>query len=163
MAERARQQTMKEDMMDSGIEFIKQSISDQETGVELISRLFDVARPAAVFGEPVTQGEYKVITASEISVGLGYGSGSGGGMGPAPSEGEEGEESEEKSEAMGYGGGGGGGGFSGGRPVAVIEIGPNGVRVEPVVDPTKIVLAFFTAFGAMFMMLAKMKEAAGGK
>lgn len=56
-------------------------------------------------------------------------------------------------------------GFGGGamaRPVAAIEIGPSGVRVEPIVDPTKISIAFFTATGSMFMMLLKMKRAAAG-
>lgn len=145
--------------MGNAIEFIKESIPDQNAANELMGRLFDAARPEAVYGEPVTQGEYTVITASEISVGLGYGYGGGGGMGPGQA-GEEGVP--EAGEAVGYGSGGGGGGGSGARPVAVIEIGPNGVRVEPVVDPTKIVLAFFTAFGAMFMMLARMKQAAEG-
>lgn len=50
-------------------------------------------------------------------------------------------------------------GFSGGavsRPVAAIIIGPNGVHVEPIVDATKVVLAFFSAIGAFLLMLAKM-------
>jgi len=150
--------------MENAIEFIKESIPDQKAANALMGRLFDAARPEAVYGEPVTQGEYTVITASEISVGLGYGYGGGGGVGPGQAGEEEAPEigGPEKGEAVGYGSGGGGGGGSGARPVAVIEIGPNGVRVEPVVDPTKIVLAFFTAFGAMFMMLARMKQATEG-
>jgi uncharacterized spore protein YtfJ len=147
--------------MNEGIQFLKDSVGDQDKANELMGRLYDAARPEAVFGEPVTQGEYMLITASEISVGMGYGYGGGGGVGSSEDDEEEGEESG-RGEAVGYGTGGGGGGMTGARPVAVIEIGPNGVRVEPVVDPTKIVLAFFTAFGAMFMMLAKMKEKAQG-
>ena len=54
---------------------------------------------------------------------------------------------------------GGGGGVSGSRPVAAISIGPEGVCVQPVVDVTKIALAFLTAFGAMFMMFGRMKRA----
>lgn len=42
-------------------------------GVGLIDRLFSVARPGAVFGEPVTAGEHTVITASEVTVSLGFG------------------------------------------------------------------------------------------
>ncbi|NJN54907.1 MAG: hypothetical protein HC804_09210, partial [Anaerolineae bacterium] len=38
--------------------------------------------------------------------------------------------------------------------------GPEGVRVEPIVDATKIAIAFFTAFGAMWMALSKMRRAA---
>ena len=143
--------------MESGLNFIKESIPDQDAANELMGRLFDAARPEAVYGEPVTQGEYTVITASEITVGMGYGYGGGGGTGPA-GEGQETESAQ--GEAMGYGAGGGGGGSTSARPVAVVEIGPNGVRVEPIVDPTKIALAAFTAFGAMFMMLSKMKQAA---
>jgi hypothetical protein len=44
--------------------------------------------------------------------------------------------------------------------MAVINIGPSGVRVEPVVDVTKIGLALFTTLGAMFMMLSRMRRAA---
>lgn len=58
------------------------------------------------------------------------------------------------------GGGGGGGGAASGRPIAVISVTEEGVEVEPVVDVTKIALAFFTALGSMFFMLMKMKKAA---
>jgi hypothetical protein len=34
------------------------------------------------------------------------------------------------------------------------------VRVDPVVDATKIGLALFTTLGAMFMMLSRMRRAA---
>lgn len=93
---------------------------------------------------------------------MGFGYGSGGGSGTEPDEGEAVSENESQDErgAAGFGGGGGGGGVSGGRPVAVISIGPKGVRVEPVVDVTKIALAFFTTLGSMFFMLAKMRKAA---
>lgn len=143
--------------MNNGLEFIKESIPDQEAATELMARLYEVSSPSNVFAEPVDHGEYRVITASEVTVGLGYGYGGGGGQ-SAP--GENGEEMSQN--AVGYGGGGGGGGGAGARPVAVIEIGPNGVRVEPIVDPTKIMLAFFTAFGAMFMMLNRMRQMARG-
>ncbi len=58
----------------------------------------------------------------------------------------------------GYGTGGGGGGYSTARPVAAISIGPDGVHVEPVVDVTKIGLAFFTTLGAMALMFSKMSR-----
>jgi len=143
--------------MASGIELLKQSIPNQEAGLDLISGLYDIAQSTAVFGAPVTQGDYTVITAAEVTVGLGYGFGGGGG-GAQP----EADEQDEAEANVGYGGGGGGGGTASARPVAVIEIGPHGVRVEPIVDPTKIVLAFFTAFGAMSMMLSRMRQQARG-
>ena len=42
------------------------------------------------------------------------------------------------------------------RPVAVIIAAPEGVRVEPVVDATKIGLAALTAAGFMFGMWMRM-------
>jgi hypothetical protein len=44
--------------------------------------------------------------------------------------------------------------------VAAISIGPDGVKVEPIVDVTKIAIAMFTAFGAMWVALSKMRRAA---
>jgi len=44
--------------------------------------------------------------------------------------------------------------------VAAILIGPDGVRVEPIVDPTKIAIAFFTTIGAMFVSWRAIRKAA---
>lgn len=138
--------------MELPIELIKESIPNQEAANDLLQRLFTAAQPEAVFGEPVTNGEYTAITASEVSVGLGVGYGGGGGGSPQTENGEE--------PGMGVGIGGGGGGGTAARPVAVVEIGPHGVRVEPIVDPTKIALAFFTAAGSMALMLSRMRRLA---
>jgi uncharacterized spore protein YtfJ len=86
-------------------------------------------------------------------MGYGYGSGFGGDL-------VEGEDVDSGLALDGGGGfGSGGGGASGGRPVAAILVGPDGVRVEPIVDVTKLGLAFFTTLGAMFLMLSKMRQA----
>ena len=69
-------------------------------------------------------------------------------------------EEQDAGKDVGMGGGGGGGGGASGRPIAVISVTEEGVEVEPVVDVTKIALAFFTALGSMFFMLTKMKKAA---
>jgi uncharacterized spore protein YtfJ len=139
------------------LEFFAEKIMDQQDAKELVERLFVVAEPDAVFGKPVTQGEYTAITARELTIGLGFGFGGGGGRGPNGPAGEEVGETETLPGAgAGFGGGGGGGGSSAGRPVAVIEIGPAGVRVEPIVDPTKIAIAMFTTLGSMGIMLMKM-------
>lgn len=106
-----------------------------------VSRLFDVTEPGAVFSAPIKVGDHTVITAAEISVGMGLGVG-------------QGPDNE--------GGGGGGGGFSAGRPVAAITIGPQGVHVEPIVDVTKLGIAFFTALGAIFMARRAMRRAGRG-
>ena len=141
------------------------AVKNQEQAAELVEKLFAVAQPGAVYGEPVTVGEHTVITASEVKVGMGFGFGLGGGTGAEPGEGETASKDEPQDERAetGYGGGGGGGGVSGGRPVAVISIGPEGVQVEPVVDATKIALAFFTTLGSMFFMLSKMRKAGNRK
>lgn len=131
----------------------------QERAAEVIEKLFDVARPDSVYGEPTTVGDHTLITASEVTVGMGFGMGTGGGAGRDSSGPEATEDKAEFSdEGMGLGGGGGGGGASNARPVAVISVGPKGVRVEPVVDPTKIAIAFFTTLGSMFFMLSKMRK-----
>lgn len=166
------------------------SVQNQEQAIGLIEKLLTVARPGAVFGEPVTVEDRTLITASEVTVGLGVGFGFGGGAAPinrgrgpggrrasehhgrtshervvlegAQPEDEEPQEEqpEDVASETGIGGGGGGGGGASGRPVAVISVSEEGVRVEPVVDVTKIALAFFTAFGSMFFMLARMQRAA---
>lgn len=136
--------------------FMAIAVKDQEQAAKVMKRLFAVAQPGAVFSEPVTVGDHSVITAAEVKVGAGFGYGSGGGTGPSSAEAEA--EDEQVGAGAGFGGGGGGGGVSGGRPVAVIDIGPSGVRVEPVVDVTKISLALFTTLGSMLLMLGRMRR-----
>ncbi len=126
----------------------------------LVERLTAVARPSTVFGEPVTHGEYTVIPASEVLVALGSGYGLGGAAVEAAQEEPEGSSQEDQEQPTGFGGGGGGGGISGSRPVAVISVGPHGVRVEPVVDTTKIALAIFTTLGSMLLMRKRMRRRA---
>jgi uncharacterized spore protein YtfJ len=143
------------------LEFIAEKVANQREAKELVERLFVVAEPEVVFSDPVTQGEYTVITAREVTIGLGFGFGGGGGVGPTSTS-EPGTESSTISDSgAGFGGGGGGGGSSAGRPVAVIEIGPAGVRVEPIVDPTKIAIAMFTTLGSMAVMLARIARRTG--
>ena len=129
-----------------------EAVPNQQRANELMSRLFDASRPAAVFSEPVQSGQHTVITASEVSIGLGFGYGGGAGTGSGK------EEDKPGGEGSGFGGGGGGGGGAMARPVAAVIIGPDGVRVEPIVDPTKIALALFTTVGSMFMMFGRMRK-----
>jgi uncharacterized spore protein YtfJ len=133
-------------------------IRGPEDAALLIGRLSDAAQPSAVFGEPVTSGERTVITACEVTIGLGFGYGMGSAGGAEPAEAGEGEAKGQPVPAVS--GGGGGGGNATARPVAVIHIGPEGVEVEPVVDVTKLGLAFFTMLGSIFLMARKMRKAA---
>jgi uncharacterized spore protein YtfJ len=141
--------------MDKLIEIAAESIPNQDRAYEFMEKLYTVANAEAVFTEPVENGEYKVITASELTIAKGFGYGGGGGFGAEPSDKDE----SDQEASAGFGGGGGGGGTATARPVAAIEIGPHGVRVEPIVDPTKIAVAFFTTIFGIFAMLSKMKRA----
>jgi uncharacterized spore protein YtfJ len=155
------------------------SAESQEQSFALLEKLVAVARPESVFSEPTEVEGRTIITASEVTAGLGVGFGFGAGTTPAEPEKEkrhrvrssdpherveleetEAESTESEAEDVGMGGGGGGGGGAMGRPVAVISIDRDGVEVEPVVDATKIALAFFTALGSMFFMLMRMRKAA---
>ncbi len=122
-----------------------------------LEKIYAAAQPGAVYSEPVTVGNYTVITASEIVAGGGFGSGFGFGSPPTSSQSLE-ETSQAESTSNG-GGGMGGGGSSTARPVAVISIGPDGVTVKPIVDVTKIVLASVTVWGTMLMLLGRMRKA----
>jgi uncharacterized spore protein YtfJ len=125
-------------------------ITDENTQVapidpteQALSRLVITASADAVFGEPVVNGDTTVIPCSEVAIGMGMGSGGG----PV----------DENGNPTGSGSGGGGG--ARGRPVAAIVITQEGVRVEPIFDITKIVLASLTTgtfillwVGRLFLM-----------
>jgi uncharacterized spore protein YtfJ len=87
-----------------------------------IDRLMSVSADR-VFAEPVRIGERVVIPAAAIEFSGGFGFG-----GDSFSN-----------------GGGGGGGHQAGRPVAIIEAGPDGVRVRPVIDFTRVGLTVVAA------------------
>ena len=116
---------------------------------QALSQLVATARADAVFGQPVVSGDTTIISCSEIAIGMGMGSGSG----PVDEKGNP------------TGGGSGGGGGARGRPVAAIVITKEGVRVEPIFELTKIVLASLTT-GAFILLwvgrLSLMKRSARG-
>ena len=122
------------------IEDAGQAIDMIQETMETFIETADVSR---VYGEPVVHEDAMIIPAAEVVAGLGFGAGYGAG-GP--------------DDVGGSGGGGGGGGKTFSRPVAVVIADKHGVRVEPVVDPTKIALTFFTALGFIFATVAKMRR-----
>jgi uncharacterized spore protein YtfJ len=97
-----------------------------------------------VYGEHIQNGDTIIIPASESAYAMGFGVGAGAGT--------------DDNEAGGSGAGGGGGGWSMARPVAVVVAYPTGVRVEPVIDLTKIGLAALTAAGFMMATLMRMSR-----
>lgn len=111
-------------------------------------KFLNPASVEAVYGFPISQGENTVIPAAEVLSVVGFGVGQGGGQGSPHTE----------DTGSGGGGGGGGGGRVLARPVAAIIMSPTGVRVEPIVDVTKIVLAVFTTLGFMTAMFTRMSK-----
>jgi uncharacterized spore protein YtfJ len=108
-----------------------------------LDKILNAASVEAVYAAPIQHGETIIIPSAEVVGVAGFGYGTGGGK-------------DDKSNVGGGGGGGWGRTFS--RPVAAIVIEPNGVRVEPIVDVTKIALAVFTTFGFMAAMAARMSR-----
>lgn len=136
--------------------FLKSLEKESHGKWQAMERLLSAADHSKVFGQPVTSGEYTVITAAEVAGGGGFGSG----MGFGPPRGRRGEASDELGPSAGQtsagaGMGVGGGGGSIGRPVAVVIAGPEGVRVKPVFDLTKCGLAALTAFAAVGVVALK--------
>ncbi len=109
---------------------------------EKFESVTDKASVNAVFGKPEKVGERTLIPVAEVAYGWGMG------MGEAPNvemevEMESGEESEpleaggEGEKAQGAGGGAG----ARIRPLAYIEVGPEGAGVEAIIDEQKVALA----------------------
>lgn len=121
-----------------------QSINTIQTTLDKFLSAADVE---AVYSPPVSQGENVVIPAAEVLSLVGFGLGSGGGS-----------QGTTENPNTGSGGGGGGGGRVLARPVAAIIMSPDGVRVEPIVDVTKIALAMFTTLGFMTALLTRMRR-----
>jgi uncharacterized spore protein YtfJ len=124
-----------------------------ERAAEVLTDLVSVASADKEYSEPVVAGDRTIITAAEIHTGMGFGYGlataRGAWWGRGRRDGGEG----------GARGGGGGGGQAAGRPVAVVTIDPDGVRVQPVWDRTKIVVTAMTALGAIGLTLIRLRGA----
>ncbi len=129
--------------------------------LEKIGSIGDNINVDAVFGKPETVGDRVLIPVAEITYGFGAGFGT---AAPEPEccceeeccchdeAAEEGAccveaaehaccEAEAGAEEGGASGGGGGGAGGKARPIAYIEVGPDGTRVEPIMDEQKIALA----------------------
>lgn len=134
----------------------------QADSARMMDKIFAAAQPRAVFGEPIVSGNYTIALASEVMSGGGFGFGRG--FGPGPSEKTPtGEAQTRGEERIVGGGGGGGGGGSSARPVAAIVVGPDRVKVKPVVDVTKVAFAGITALGAAVAILSRMRKAMSGR
>lgn len=109
--------------------------------LEKIGSIGDEINVDAVFGKPETVGDRVLIPVAEIAYGFGAGMGIGGPPCCEEPDDEEGDERCECDAEHVEGAGGGGGGAGRARPIAYIEVGPEGTRVEPIIDEQKIALA----------------------
>jgi uncharacterized spore protein YtfJ len=105
---------------------------------DTLEYFLSTASVEAVYNEPIKHGNTLLIPAAEVVSFMGFGVGGG-----------------ETNQTGPDSGGGGGGGSVFSRPVAVIISSPEGVRVEPVFDLTKIALAGMTTGLLMFGMIAR--------
>jgi uncharacterized spore protein YtfJ len=116
---------------------------------ETVEEFLAAADVRVVYGEPVMHEDTMIIPTAEVLCALGFATGSGSGMDSS---------SNPEHPSGGKGSGGGGGGRILSRPVAVVVASPEGVRVEPVFDITKIALAGITALGFMVGMMFRMSS-----
>jgi uncharacterized spore protein YtfJ len=115
-----------------------------DRAAEVVERLIDAGDVSKVYGEPIRQGDTLLIPTAEILAIAGIGMGGGAGV------------SDDGRKSRGSGGGGGGRTLA--RAVAVVVATPEGVTVKPVIDFTKIALAFLTAAGFVWASWRGMKK-----
>ena len=94
------------------------------------------ANANAVFGNPVTAEGRTVIPVAKVAYGFGMGIG----HGMMAEEAEEEEAEEPQEEDVSDSAGGGGGGLMA-QPIAVVEVTPEGTRVQAVIDEQRLALA----------------------
>ena len=111
-----------------------------QTLLDSMADMREKANVNACFGEPVAAEGRTVIPVAEVAYGFGMGIG----HGPVAEE----ETPEEAS------GGGGGGGVRA-RPLAVIEVTPEGTWVESIIDEQKVALAGVLLAGWAVFWLAR--------
>ncbi|HMF81783.1 MAG TPA: hypothetical protein VKI01_00755 [Acidimicrobiia bacterium] len=107
------------------------------TGAEHVSRALERAGSGeGAVGPATVVGDRTVIPLVETYATGGFGGGSGVGVDGA---------------SEGSGGGGGGGGLGRSRTIAVADVGPEGVKIRPVVDVTGLALPAVTALAALLL------------
>ena len=120
---------------------------------DVMTRLIEAADVEKVFAPPIAHGDTLLIPAAEVVAIAGFGVGAGSGSGPDA----------DGRTRRGGGGGGGGGGRTLSRGVAVVVSSADGVRVEPIVDLTKIALAGLTALGFVWASWRAARRGSGSR
>jgi uncharacterized spore protein YtfJ len=134
------------DDFDGEADPIQRSLEITDTNLD---KFMSISTADSVYGEPIEYEDAVIIPAAELMSVMGFGVGYGGGGNV---------NLEEAPAANGEGGGGGGGGYAYSRPVAVIIASPEGVRIEPVVDVTKLALAALAALGFMASAIFRIRR-----
>jgi putative ABC transport system permease protein len=108
------------------------------SGAENVSRALErAASGEGAVGPATTVGERAVVPLLETFASVGFGAGGGGGVA--------------EGAPPGGGGGGGGGGVGRSRTIAVAIVGPEGVKIRPVVDVTGLALPAASAIAAVLV------------
>ena len=129
-------------------------LTEEEAGVRIsemirdnFERFINVASVDSVYGKPIQQDGSLIIPAAEVIGGMGFGTG----FGLPPREGAP-----AGGQGAQAGGGGGGGGRVVSRPVATIIADREGVRIEPVIDRSRIVLTGMLTGGILGFMFLRL-------
>jgi uncharacterized spore protein YtfJ len=131
---------------------LPQEQAAERTLNDSLRRMFDNVRSEAVFGSPIERQGATFIPCSEVVMGFGMGGGSG--FGPVTAG--QAERATRPADGATSGGGGiGGGGGAQGRPVAVVVVSGGDVRVLPILDMTKLMLAALTTAGFVAFWLSQ--------
>ena len=99
-------------------------------------RIVATAQVGLAYGEPRRVGGRTLVPLGAVGYGFGFGAGGGSAERTA-------------TKPAGTGGGGGGGGGVSVRPVAYLEVTPEGIRLRPVLDWTRIVTALIAVAGVV--------------
>jgi uncharacterized spore protein YtfJ len=107
------------------------------TGAEQVSRALERASSGeGAVGPATVAGDHTVIPLVETFASGGFGGGTGVGT---------------EGDSRGSGAGGGGGGIARSRTIAIADVGPDGVKVRPVIDITGLALPAVSAIAALLL------------
>ena len=122
--------------------------------LDVIGELREKANVNTAFGEPITVEGRTIVPVAKVAYGFRMGMGR---RAMAEPEGEEETDQPQDQEITEQGDGtaGGGGGAMMARPFAVIEVTPEGTRVEPIVNEQKLALAGSLLIGWGILCLAR--------
>ena len=122
--------------------------------LDLIGETREKANVNAAFGEPVTVEGRTIVPVAKVAYGFRMGMGHRATAGPkAEEETDQPQDQEVTKQSDGVTGGGGGAMMA--HPFAVIEITPEGTRVEPIVNEQKLALAGSLLIGWGILCVAR--------